>query len=129
MMNDTLAAVLSHIQNYESSGKKLLVTSCNSKLICKVLDIMKTHGYIGEYEIVEDGRAGTLKINLIGNINKVGVIKPRFNVAVNDIEKFEKNFLPAKDFGLIILSTSKGVLTHIEAKEHHVGGKLISYVY
>ena len=44
-------------------------------------------------------------------------------------EKFEKRYLPAKDFGILLVTTNKGVMTHEEAKKNHVGGKLLAYVF
>ena len=89
---------------------------------------MKDNKYIGDFE--ETGIIKkSLKINLIGNLNKCGVIKPRYSVKKDDIEKYEKRFLPAKDFGFIVVSTSQGVMTHSEAKEKQIGGKLLAYCY
>jgi small subunit ribosomal protein S8 len=45
------------------------------------------------------------------------------------MEKWEKRFLPSRNLGLIILSTNKGVMDHVQAKEEHVGGVLLAYVY
>jgi len=128
-LNDPLSNVLSQIHHYEKLGKKLLVTKDNNKVIKEVLKIMKEHRYVGAIEEVEDSKGNTLKIHLIKNINKTGVIKPRFGVDKDSFEKFEKQFLPSKDFGIIIVSTSKGMMTHKEAKKQKIGGKLISYCY
>ena len=46
-----------------------------------------------------------------------------------EFEKFEKRFLPAQDFGILILTTNQGVMTHKEAKERKIGGRLLAYVY
>jgi len=129
MLNDPLANVLSYINNHEKLGRKEITVANNSKIIRKVLDILNTHNYVGQYVEIEDGKGKLLTINLLSTINKVGVIKPRFNVKNDDYEKFEKRFLPAKDFGIIIVSTSKGMMTHIEAKEQGLGGRLICYCY
>ena len=129
VMNDTLAAVLSSINNYEKLGKRKLETNQNSKLIREVLQIMKELGYLGETEIVENGKGGMLNITLLGRLNKAGVIKPRYRIKVTDIEKYEKRYLPAKNFGVLIISTNQGLMTHKQAKEKHLGGTLISYVY
>ena len=128
-LNDPLANVLSYVYNYEKLGKKELVTNNNSKLIRQVLDIMNKEGLIGTYEIIENGRGDALKINLLGSINKCGVIKPRYQIGVDDFEKFEKRYLPAKDFGILIISTNQGIITHKEAKEKNIGGTLISFAY
>ena len=127
--NDILASVLSHVNNCEKTGKPECTVKPSSKLVLKVLDIMKSHNYVGDFNIIEDGRGNIIKINLIGNINKCNVIKPRFPFKVPDLEKFEKRFLLARDFGIIIVSTNKGIMTHLEAKEKKLGGRLIAYVY
>ena len=69
------------------------------------------------------------EINLIGNINKCGVVKPRFSLTKKNYENFEKRYLPAKDFGFLIVSTPKGIMIHKEALEKGMGGKLLAYVY
>ena len=90
---------------------------------------MNEHSYLGIFELVEDGKGGIIKLNLLGNINKCGVIKPRFSTKKHNYEKWEKRYLPAKDFGVIIVSTPQGIMTHIEAKEKGIGGKLLAYCY
>ena len=128
-LNDPLANVLASIVNYEKTGKKELAVRISSKTIKKVLDIMKDGMYIGKYEEGKDHSGAFLKINLLGNINKCGVIKPRFSVKKTEYEKFEKRYLPAKDFGFLIVSTPQGIMMHEKAKEKGIGGKLIAYVY
>lgn len=98
-------------------------------MIKTVLDIMKKQGYIGGYEIIEDNKGNFVKVQLIGKINGCGVVKPRFSVKKDGYEKFEKRYLPAKGFGFLIVSTSKGLMTHNEAQDLGLGGKLISYCY
>jgi len=129
MLNDPLAAALTKIMNAERVGKREVVVKPASKMIKKVLTIMNEGRYLGSFEDIEDGRGNELKINLIGNINKCGVIKPRFSTKVNEYEKWEKRYLPAKDFGIILISTPQGVMTHTEAKEKKIGGKLLAYCY
>ncbi|MCK4522217.1 MAG: 30S ribosomal protein S8 [Nanoarchaeota archaeon] len=129
MLNDTLASVLSKILNAEKIGMNECVSKPSSKLIKKVLGIMQDNGYIGDFKEVIDSRGNFVKINLIGRMNKCGVIKPRYVVKVVDYEKFEKRYLPAKDFGIIIVSTNKGIMTIKEAKEKKIGGRLLAYCY
>jgi small subunit ribosomal protein S8 len=128
-LNDPLSNVLSQIVAYDSAGRKELVTKSNSKIIKQVLEIMQDNQYIGSFEEMPDSKGNLLKINLLGKINKTGVIKPRFSVQKDSFEKFEKRYLPARDFGIIILSTSQGMMVHVEAKKKGIGGRLISYCY
>lgn len=128
-MNDTLANALCVIMNAERIGRKECTIKPVSKVIKVVLDIMNKESFVGKYEEIDDGKGGILKLNLLGSINKCGVVKPRFSVKKDGYEKFEKRYLPSKDFGVIIVSTPKGIMTHIEAKEKGLGGRLLAYVY
>ncbi len=129
MQNDPLASALSAIINAERLGKKSCLVKPVSNQIKTVLSLFKDEGYLGEIQVVQDGRGNIFDVSLTGNINKCGAIKPRFAVAKNEFERFEKSFLPAKDFGVLIVSTSKGMMTHLKAKEQGLGGKLIAYCY
>ncbi len=126
---DPLADALSTIKNAESIGKPSCTIKPASKLIGNVLKVMKDRGYLGEFEFVDDGKAGVYNLELIGRINKCGAIKPRYSVKTTDFEKWEKQFLPAKNFGTLIVTTSKGVISQYEARENDVGGQLLAYVY
>ena len=128
-LNDPLANVLSVILNYEKVGKKELLLKHNSKIIKEVLKVMNLNNYVGSFNEIKDTRMNKIKLNLLGNINKCGAIKPRYNIKTDKYEKFEKRYLPAKDFGILIVSTSQGMMTQQEAKEKNLGGKLIAYVY
>jgi small subunit ribosomal protein S8 len=101
----------------------------SSKLIGRVLKVMQEYGYINQFEFVEDGKAGIFKVRMQGRINDCGVIKPRYSVQKNDLDKFESRYLPAQDFGVLILTTTAGVISHAKAKELGIGGKLLAYVY
>jgi len=104
----------------------------SSKLVASVLRVMQRYGYIGEFEHIDDGRWGKLKIQLLGRINKCGAIKPRYSVKYVDLLRMPdwlKSYLPSRDIGILVLSTSQGVISHIEAIERRIGGVLIAYVY
>ena len=129
MLNDPLANALSAMKNAEIKGKGSCIIQPSSKLIGGVLNLLKEKGYIGEFEYVDDGKAGVFQVNLKGNINNCGVIKPRYPVKRGDLEKWESRYLPARDFGLLILTTTKGIISQNEAKEQGVGGKVLAFVY
>ncbi|MBT4605092.1 30S ribosomal protein S8 [archaeon] len=130
MLNDPLAAALTKIHNAEKVGKREVVIAHVSNMIRTVLTLMNEHGYVGTFQENENGAGKvTLKINLLGNVNKCNVIKPRFSTGAHDFTKWEKRYLPARDFGMIVVSTSQGVMTHYSAKEKKIGGKLLAYCY
>jgi small subunit ribosomal protein S8 len=126
---DPLADAMSVIKNAESVGKPECIIHPASKLIGTTLKVMAERGYIGEFEFIDDGKSGMFKVKLLGRINRCGVIKPRFATKVADLEKWEKRFLPARNFGVLILSTSKGVMAHNDARSQSIGGQLLAYVY
>lgn len=129
MQNDPIADALSSIRNAERAGLGRCEIQPASKLLGNVLSVMQQAGYIGPYEFQEDHRAGRFDVELLGNVNDCGVIKPRFSVKSEDIEAWEARYLPGRDFGRLIITTTKGVVDHNEAKELGVGGKLLAYVY
>lgn len=132
VMLDTLANALATIMNNEMRGKKEAIIMPASKLIINVLKVMQQEGYIGEFEYIDDGRWGKIRVQLLGRINKCGVIKPRFSVKYRDLERMPhwlRKYLPSRDIGILILSTSQGVMTHKEALKRRIGGVLLAYVY
>lgn len=126
---DPLTDALINIKNHENSAKKACVIRPASKLLGEILRVMQEKSYIGTYEFIDDGRDGMYKVNLLGKINQVKAIKPRYPVKKNDFEKFEKRYLPSRDIGLLIVSTPQGVMTHFAAKEKETGGRLLAFIY
>lgn len=126
---DPLADALTNMRNNELQGNKKATICPASKLIGRVLKTMQNEKYIGEFEYIDDGKAGKFLVELEGNINQCGVVKPRHAVKKDEFEKFEKRYLPAKNFGIIIVTTPEGIMAHKEAKEKGIGGRLLAYIY
>ena len=129
MLNDTLANAMSLILSSELIGRSECLIKPISKLTKDLLVVMKENNYVGSFKEVIDSRGNYIKLELIGNINKCGVIKPRYSVKSKNFEKFEKRYLPAKDIGILIISTPRGIMTHYGAKSKKVGGRLLAYCY
>ena len=128
-LNNPLADALSMVLNAEKIGKPECKIKPISTVIRQVFKIMQDNHYIGEQKEIEDGRGKHLVVSLIGQINKCGAITPRHSIKHDEFEKFENKYLPARGFGILILSTSQGIMTHEEAKKNSIGGKLIAYCY
>jgi small subunit ribosomal protein S8 len=129
MLTDIINDALVAIKNAELVGKDNVTVSPTSKLLKNVLIIMQKNGYIGEFEYIDDKKGGKFRIKLLHRINKCGVIKPRFPFKNTEYEKWERRFLPARDFGILIVSTPQGLMTHNESKQKESGGRLIAYIY
>ncbi|MCX8204229.1 MAG: 30S ribosomal protein S8 [Candidatus Nezhaarchaeota archaeon] len=128
-MTDVLSDALARIMNSEAVGKSECLIVPASKLVASVLKVLLKAGYIGNFEYIDDGRQGKLKVQLLGRINQIAAIRPRRPVRVKEFEEVEKEFLPSHNIGLLILSTSRGIVSHVEAKRLNIGGVLLAYVY
>ena len=128
MRHDSLSDALVLIKNADHVGKENAIIPA-SRLIGEVLKLLTEKGYLNNYEYRENGKGGEFDISLNGKINGCGAIKPRFSVKLKDMERREARYLPAKDFGLLILTTPYGVMNNDQAKEASTGGKLLAYVY
>ena len=127
--NDTLATALSMILNAQGAGSSICRVKPVSKITLAALGIMKEHLYIGDFQAIDDGKGGVIEVHLTGAINNCGVVKPRFSITKDEFDKFEKRFLPAKGFGVMILTTPQVIMTQNQAREKDTGGKLLAYVY
>jgi len=123
MSQDIIADTLNEIMNAKRARKSEIIVKRHSNLLLNVLEVAKKHGYIAEFK--KKGRELEIKFNL----NECKAIKPRFDISCKEIEKYIRRYLPARDFGILIITTSKGLLTHEECLKKNIGGSLIAYFY
>lgn len=124
MSQDVVADALNQMMNAKKAGKTVVELKHHSKLLLSVLAIAKLRGYVKEYKL--DGNKLTVET---GKLNGCNAIKPRFVIQVDEIEKYVTRYLPARHIGILVLSTSKGLMTHLTAFEKNIGGSLIAYFY
>ncbi len=130
-ITDPIADMLTRIRN-ANAAKHETVNVPASKLKKAIAQILLEEGYIKNYQVLEDGPQGTIKITLkyLGNKEKVitglrRVSKPGLRVYAGADE------LPQvlRGLGIAIISTSKGVMTDKKARENHVGGEVLAFVW
>lgn len=124
MSQDNVSDALNKIMNSKKAGINTVSIKKHSKFLLSILAIAKLKNYVKNYKVEN----GILNVEL-GNITGCNAIKPRFVVKANEIEKYEKRYLPAKNLGIIIISTSSGLMTHQTAQEKNLGGSLIAYLF
>lgn len=127
-MTDYLADALNTMKTHEIVGQNVCTVKA-TKLIEEVLKLLKHHKYLKEYKVVDDGRGGFFEVSLDGRINDCGVIKPRLPVKRHQWASKEQEFIPGFGIGLLIVSTSQGIMTNVDAEKKHIGGRLLAYVY
>jgi small subunit ribosomal protein S8 len=126
MSQDIVADALNMMRNTVKARKETLEIKRISGLLIEILKIMKQKGAIRKYKIDSKNKIVEIEIE---KMFECRAIKPRFTVKKDQIEKYRRRFLPARDIGTIIISTNKGLITHEEALEQGIGGSLIAYFY
>ncbi|MFC6835195.1 30S ribosomal protein S8 [Halomarina ordinaria] len=127
--NDPLASALSGLDNAERVGHLTQTVQPASNTIGSVLEVFYDRGYIDGFQFVDDGKAGRFEVELKGAINECGPVKPRYSAKADEYERWEKRFLPARDYGALVVTTSEGIMSHYEARDQGIGGQVIAYVY
>ncbi len=126
MSRDIVADALNMIINAKRARKDSLKINQISNLLIEVLKIMKHKNVIKKYKV--NSKEKSVEIT-VGDLSDCKAIKPRFTVTKDQIEKYRRRYLPARNLGTVIVSTNKGLMTHEEALEENIGGCLIAYFY
>ncbi|HRS42660.1 MAG TPA: 30S ribosomal protein S8 [Candidatus Diapherotrites archaeon] len=127
-LNDPIANALNNINNAEMASKQTCTLN-HSKFLESVLTLLKKEGYIKMYKVLDKKPSKQVVVYLGGRINKCKAVKPRYPVKKQDYEKFEKSYLISRDVGVLIVSTTQGIMSHKDAKEKSLGGRIIGYIY
>lgn len=130
-MTDPIADMLTRIRNANMvRHEKLELPASNLKR--EIADILKREGFIRDYEQVEDGKQGVLRLfmkysqkeeRVISGIKKISKPGLRVYVQADEVPRV------LNGLGIAVVSTSKGVLTDKEAREQAIGGEVLAYVW
>ena len=126
MSQDTIADALNMIRNAKKARKNTVKVKRISNPLIDILKIMKEKNAIKKYKI--NSKDQSMEITL-SDIVDCRAIKPRFTVKTDQIERYRRRYLPARNIGFVLVSTSKGLMTHDQAQEENIGGCLVAYFY
>ena len=130
-MSDVIADMLTRIRN-ANDAKHATVDIPASKMKKAIAEILVEEGDVKSYEVIEDGKQGTIRVTLKYQANKQKVIrglkrvsKPglRIYASCEDMPKVMNGL------GIAIVSTSKGVMTDKAARLANVGGEVLCFIW
>ena len=127
MSQDIVADALNQIMNAARVEKKEVEIRRISKLLINLFKMMKENGHI-DFEVIDEDKKPRAIVKIL-KINECKAIKPRYTVKVKDIDKYLRRFLPSRNFGVLVISTSRGLMSHTDALKNKIGGCLIAYFY
>ena len=130
-MSDPLADMLTRIRNATKS-RFSSVEMPLSKLKVSVAKVLKNEGYIADYQVSEDGPQGTLKLDLKYGPHNELVITGIRRISKPGCRRYKRsNQIPTvmSGLGIVILTTSQGVITDKQAREQNIGGELLCEVW
>ena len=127
---DPIAGMLTRIRNANRVGRRMVLIP-KSKICTGIAQVLKDEGYIEEFDVIDDGKQGQIRVKLKYSMAGEKVIheierlsKPGRRV-YNKVEELPKVL---NGMGIAVVSTSKGVMSDRKAREQNVGGELLCTV-
>ena len=130
-MSDVIADMLTRIRN-ANSAKHVTVDIPASNMKKAIAEILVEEGYVKSYEIIEDGKQGTIRVTLKYQANKQKVIRGLKRVSKPGLRIYagcEDMPKVMNGLGIAIVSTSKGIMTDKKARALKVGGEVLCFVW
>ena len=125
MSQDIVADGLNQIMNAKRMETREVVIRRYSKVLIGLLDLMKADGHI-DFEVNAEERKVVVKII---RLNECRAVKPRYYVSAGGVDKYLRRFLPSRNFGVLVISSDKGLVSHKDALRLNVGGSVVAYFY
>ena len=130
-ISDVIADMLTRIRN-ANNAKHETVDIPASNMKKAIADILLSEGYIKNYQIVEDGKQGIIRITLKYAPGKQKVIQGLRRVSKPGLRIYSNcDDMPKvmNGLGIAIVSTSKGIMTDKQARKENVGGEILAFVW
>ena len=130
-ITDPIADMLTRIRN-AGTARHETVDVPSSKMKKAIVEILLNEGYIKSYQLVDDGTQGIIRITLKYLPGKEKAIQGLRRVSKPGLRVYAgADELPRvlKGLGIAIISTSKGIMTDKAAREAHIGGEVLAFVW
>lgn len=130
-MTDPIADMFTRIRN-ANQMKHANVEIPASKMKLEILKVIKDEGYINDYELLNESAQGVIKVSLKYTEKKERVIKGITRISKPGLRVYAKSSEMPKvlnGLGIVIVSTSQGIMTDREARKNNFGGEVVAYVW
>ena len=131
VMTDPIAEFLTRIRNANMvMHEKVEIPASKTKIA--LVEILKNEGFIKDYEQIEDGKQGIIRVYLKYGPNREKVISGLKRISKPGLKVYcKKDEIPKVlgGLGIAVISTSKGIMTDKEARKLGLGGEVICYVW
>jgi len=130
-ITDPIADLLTRIRNANSAKHETVVIP-ESNMKKAIVEILNEEGYIKNYQVIEDGKQGIIRITLKYGQNHEKALTGLKRVSKPGLRIYAgADELPRvlKGLGIAIISTSKGIMTDKKARKENVGGEVLAYVW
>ncbi|MDR3592195.1 MAG: 30S ribosomal protein S8 [Negativicutes bacterium] len=131
VMTDPIADMLTRIRNANSVYHDKVEIPA-SKIKQSIVEILKSEGFVRDYEMITDGKQGTLRVVLKYGANREKVITGIKRISKPGLRVYAKTEQLPKvlgGLGIAIISTSKGIMSDKQARKEGLGGEVIAYVW
>ena len=131
VMTDPIADFLTRIRNANMvMHEKVEIPASKTKIA--LVEILKNEGFIKDYEQIEDGKQGIIRVYLKYGPNREKVISGLKRISKPGLKVYcKKDEIPKVlgGLGIAVISTSKGIMTDKEARKLQVGGEVLAFVW
>lgn len=131
VMTDPIADFLTRIRNANMvMHEKVEIPASKTKIA--LAEILKNEGFIKDYEQIEDGKQGVIRVYLKYGPNREKVISGLKRISKPGLKVYcKKDEIPKVlgGLGIAIISTSKGIMTDKEARKQNLGGEVLAYIW
>ena len=130
-MSDVIADMLTRIRN-ANDAKHATVDIPASNMKKSIADILVNEGYVKSYQVIDDGKQGTIRVTLKYAANKQKILRGLKRVSKPGLRiyaGYEDMPKVMNGLGIAIVSTSKGLMTDKRARAGKIGGEVLAFIW
>jgi len=131
VISDPIADLLTRIRNANTVNHDRIELP-GSKIKKAIVQILKDEGYVRDFEWIDNGHQGTIRVYLKYGPNKSKVVSGLRRISRPGLRVYAKKDQVPKvlgGLGIAVLSTSKGIMTDKQARQEGLGGEVLAYIW